>query len=276
MDPQCAKAREGLVDLLGGGAEEGAAREARRHLATCEACRAEADEMAEVLAQLDGDAADGPLGGGVADPGREYWEGFAARVVAQGEGLGLARPAAGPPVRPARGRAAVIALRWPRDPLGWALAGGVAAAAAASLWLALPGASEGDGLRDPGPFAVEAPTRPSPEPPGGVASAGGLDESDGLTDEDVARIERRIAEVILPGEPSPPSPPAADPAGGAAVPDPDPPPGRAADGAAGRAAMPRSPFVVEEMGGGDVYDALQDLSEEEIERLLHRLEAEPG
>lgn len=262
------------MDLLCGGGEEDAAREARRHLATCGACRAEADELADVLAQLEGDAEDGPLGGGVADPGPEYWEGFAARVVARGEGLGLARPAAELPARPARDGAAVIALRWPRDPLGWALAGGVAAAAAASLWFALPGGGEGGGVGDPVPVAVEAPARPPPEPPVGGEAAGELDESDGLTDEDLVRIERRVAEVIPPGEPLLPPPPAPDPAD--AAPSPGPAPGRAAEGAAGRGPKVRSPFVVEEIAGGDVYDALQDLTEEEIERLLHRLEAEPG
>ena len=68
----CERVQLDLAELLGGELAPARAAEVEAHLATCDACRAEAAELRSVLGALATDVAP--------DPGERYWQTFAGRV----------------------------------------------------------------------------------------------------------------------------------------------------------------------------------------------------
>lgn len=254
----------------------------RRHIEECAACREEAAALREVLVTLRADAARSALADGIEDPGEGHFEALTERIVAEGRrrGLDVARGAPGEsvPAPGARWSGWLSAQRW-----AW-VAGAAAAAAAVGVALdrdppqdppALAHATAPETTQAPppapGPAAAPAlsplpappAAAPSPPPPAAVTAA--LPESDGdaLTDEQVDRLDRAIEaeEARLPAvqrrvpvRPRPVQPPPGPPR---------------------TARVDEIPSDLEDVAGGSVYDDLEDLSPEEVERLLVKLEEEP-
>ncbi len=253
MNRDCAWAEERHIAGGQGELPEEEQGEWEAHLAGCRECREESASLGEVLRALQTDA-----GRGEEDPGALYWQGFSDRVRAGLKGRETESSAAGLP------------LRW-RWALPWA--GALAALAVATVWLA----DKGEEREEPmaaGPQEWTPPSVPpqaivvQPPPQVGtppMAPSAALEALDGLTEEELDHLDARLERGETGGNPItprnkdedgevPPSPPPA--------PSPDPP-----------APPPSDVAAEDDVDGTAVYDALDELSDVEMQHLLDQLDA---
>lgn len=253
----CDEIRDLLAEHATGELDAPRAARVEEHLATCAACRADAAGYREVVALLAGDAgaAGEGMGGGIPDPGARYWDRFAGRVRTRIAAEGM--------------RAGDARVRRPRGLRAWLVAPRLALAAAVLLlaFLGLRGASffgvpDGDDETLSAALASLDPAQ-IPDEVGQLSP----DEADRFEDELLAAAPAAPKKARATQTPAPTPAPKATHA-----------PASATSGAAKGAPSGDG-------DGGDAFDAaapgelqdditgLDDLSPEELDQLLERLDA---